>query len=80
MPTVASQDLNGPTVWRLAVLALVAGGFAVAYRSTGSVSESLVLGFLAAIVAVAALTAVSSLLRGGPPWLPVISSAARDRS
>lgn len=63
MPTVAGRDLDGPTVWRLAVLTLVTGGFAVAYRSTGSISESFVLGFLAAIVAVAALTAVSSLLR-----------------
>lgn len=63
MPTVSGHEIDGPTAWRLAVLALVVGGFVVAYRSTGSVAESLVLGVLGAIAAAVALVVVSTLSR-----------------
>lgn len=63
MPTVSGHEIDGPAAWRLAVLALLVGGFVVAYRSTGSVAESIVLGVLGAIAVAVALAAVSSLSR-----------------
>lgn len=63
MPTLAGHEIDGPTAWRIAVLAVVVCGFVLAYLSTGRIAVSIVLGFLAAIGVAVAVAAVSSLVR-----------------
>lgn len=63
MPTIGDYEIDGPTAWRIVVFAVIAVAFVVAYRSTGSLLESLVLAFLGALAVAVAVMTVSSLLR-----------------